>query len=335
LASGLRLQITLNATTVQAGSPLTAQVSLFNTLDTNLSLTPDLPANSTNVPAKSTIGSWNSYDFFCGSNPTWSLAGYALFGGYYSSGNISSAGKPLTMIPPVLIECPASTSPDRIVFLPDGSRAVAYYAQSASADASEAAMNATTATCAYTSEDETNCSGSTSLFGYWNSTADVFLQNATTSSQYFHYFSPGEYTLAVQDMWNQTIYAHFQVVAALSSPVEAVSVVGPIPPYNPGGPVISVTLKNVGDAPITSLNATLVLEPPPNNPGGFSVPYSFVFNVSSTNPLLPGQSTQDSRTLIGAAFETGLDYPLMISGPFADGLYQFSYTVEVQVVAPS
>jgi len=119
------------------------------------------------------------------------------------------------------------------------------------------------------------------------------------------------------------------VVATMSgSPVEVVSVTGPVPPYNPGGPVVSVALKNVGDISITSLNATL-----PSVPGGSSVPYSFVFNVSSSSPLLPGQSIQETRMLIGASIDSSLEYPLQVSGTLVNGT-QFSYTVKVQVVPP-
>ncbi len=111
------------------------------------------------------------------------------------------------------------------------------------------------------------------------------------------------------------------------NPVEVVSVIGPIPPYNPGGPVISVTLKNVGGVAITSLDAAITLAPPPYTP------FVFIFNASPSSPLLPGQSVQETRTVIGGGFEGGQDYPLAINGTFVGG-GRFSYTVEVQVVAP-
>jgi len=118
------------------------------------------------------------------------------------------------------------------------------------------------------------------------------------------------------------------VATTYGGPVEVVSVTGPIPPYNPGGPVVSVALMNAGDIPITSLSATL-----PSFPGGPSVPYSFVFDVNSSNPLLPGQSIKETRTLIGASIDSGLEYPLTISGTLVNGT-PFSYTTQVQVVPP-
>ena len=42
--------------------------------------------------------------------------------------------------------------------------------------------------------------------------------------------------------------------------------------------------------------------------------YSFVFNVSSTNPLLPCQSAQTTSTFMGPDFESSLHYPLTVSG---------------------
>lgn len=109
------------------------------------------------------------------------------------------------------------------------------------------------------------------------------------------------------------------------SPVQVVSVFGPIPPYNPGGPVVSVTLKNVGQAPIVSLNATLKL--PSAEP---SVTYVFTFEVSSSDPLLPGQSVEITRTLIGAGFGNS-PYPLVISGLLSNGI-AFNYTQQVRIL---
>jgi hypothetical protein len=67
------------------------------------------------------------------------------------------------------------------------------------------------------SSGQTQCPvAGTSLFGYWNATGPVLglnIANATTSSQYFHYFSPGQYTLVAEDMWGQSAFAYFQVAS--------------------------------------------------------------------------------------------------------------------------
>jgi hypothetical protein len=115
--------------------------------------------------------------------------------------------------------------------------------------------------------------------------------------------------------------------------VEVVTVTGPIPPYVYGEPVVSMLLVNVGVAPIASLNATLVWVPPSGVPGASSA-YPFIFNVSLSNPLLPGQSTSLRLTLVGPDFASNQDYPLTISGTFKDGT-QFSYTESILFVRES
>lgn len=112
------------------------------------------------------------------------------------------------------------------------------------------------------------------------------------------------------------------------SPVEVVSVVGPIPPYNPGGPVVRVTLQNIGQLPITSVNASL-----PSYPGGPTVPYSFVFEVNSSSPLEPGRTARATLTMLDFGFSTGQEFPLTVSGTLSNGT-EFSFTVQVQIVAP-
>lgn len=214
--SDLQLQVRLNATTLRAGGAITAEITVFNPVDENDSIVPAYQADST-------IQVWNGYNgLFCGSSPVWSLAGYALFEGHYTTANLSSAGTPLTLYPPLIIECPAWTNPSRVVFLPDSSSAVAYFPQGNQTTIQantpvvmrQAAVNAATNTCIYQS-GYYNCGGSTSLFGYWTQSLLPLLnpENATISSQYFHYFSPGRYTLVVEDMWGQASYSYFEVAS--------------------------------------------------------------------------------------------------------------------------
>ena len=44
-----------------------------------------------------------------------------------------------------------------------------------------------------------------------------------------------------------------------NQPIEVVSVLGPVPPFNPGGSVVEITLKNVSGKPVVSLNASLAI----------------------------------------------------------------------------
>jgi hypothetical protein len=327
--SGLLLQVKLDASSIPSGSALSAQITLFNPLNENLSVS---GGNSS-----STISTWNGYDFVCnGYGRAWSLAGYALFKGHYSSDNFSSAGDPLMLTPPIGASCVTFPSPSLFVFLPDSSNATAYYSSryNLPSEMDRFAINATTEFCENlrnaAGSSSTECPVGASLLGHWSSPpfGQIDGSAATVGSSYFHYFSPGQYTLAVEDIWGQTIYAHFQVTPASGRPVEVVSVKGPIPPFNPGGPVVSITLRNVGDTPITSLSATL-----PINTQGPKLPYSFVFNVNSSNPLMPGQTIQETRTLINGGFDSSLRYPLTINGALMNGT-QFSYTEQIQVVPP-
>jgi hypothetical protein len=98
--------------------------------------------------------------------------------------------------------------------------------------------------------------------------------------------------------------------------VVAIRSVGPV---NPGGPVIQLTLKNIGLIPITSLNATLEL----NNR------YTFDFkDITESKPLAPGKSASDTEILIGAG-STELAYPLTING--IENNVSFRYTENIHI----
>ncbi len=118
---------------------------------------------------------------------------------------------------------------------------------------------------------------------------------------------------------------------ASNYPVEVITLTGPIPPYPIGEFQVVISLMNVGDTPITSLNATLGWVPPPGSPGGTRMQYPFVFSVSSFNPLLPGQNITTKSTFVGPDLEGGLHYPLTLSGTAMNGT-QFSYTENVLFV---
>ena len=227
--------------------------------------------------------------------------GVEVYQGSYTSANLSSA-KQLLLYNPALIY----TCPEVFTF---------QYTFSANSDGATVqpsdGLKSTTGPVNETSV----------LQGYWTGSG----QNYT-----FHTFSQGTYTVVVFDAWNQSAIGYFQVGPAIASPIEMVSVTGSIPPYNPGGPMVGVTLKNVGTSTITSLNATLGLENLENGVHG----YSFVFYVSPSYLLVPGQTIEEMHALIGAGFDTGVYYPLTINGTLVNGT-QFSYTVPVQVVPPT
>jgi predicted secreted protein len=104
---------------------------------------------------------------------------------------------------------------------------------------------------------------------------------------------------------------------------------GPLPPINPGGPPVLITLKNVSSEPVVALTASLAI----NRAGPSNSPYVFNFEVSAANPLLPAKSLGSRLTLIGGSFADNVAYPLTIEGKLKSGT-AFSYTVQVQIKAP-
>lgn len=112
-------------------------------------------------------------------------------------------------------------------------------------------------------------------------------------------------------------------------PIQVVSVSGPLPPINPGGPPVQVTLKNVSGQPVVSLTASLGI----NRAGPSSEPFIFNFDVTPSKPLLPASSISGRLTLIGGSFADNVSYPLKIEGKLQSGA-TFAYTEQVQIVKP-
>lgn len=103
-------------------------------------------------------------------------------------------------------------------------------------------------------------------------------------------------------------------------PVEIISVSGPLQPINPGGPIIEITLKNVGTESVVSLTANLELDRS----------FVFEFDVTPSNPLLPDKTISAKLTLIGGGFSDSLSYPLKINGTMQKGA-TFVYTKQVMI----
>ncbi len=78
-----------------------------------------------------------------------------------------------------------------------------------------------------------------------------------------------------------------------------------VPPYTPGGPVIQLTIQNVGAMPITHLDVTLETN------------HNYTFNfksITSSTPLISGNSISDTTMLVGGGFQTESAYRLIING---------------------
>ena len=205
--SGLRLQVTLNTTTMPRGGAVTAQISLFNTLDRNLSLAVIPSANSTLV-------NWGNYDFICGGELFGSFTttlGYALLSGHYTPANFSLASTPLQLAPSVGMSCAHWPSPERIVFPPHSDNSL-FFGPGMNGTPEQARVNATTEYCTTSDRSTAHCGAGEAISGYWDMPTIVAPVNATINSTYFIRLPPGQYTLEVADIWGQTIFAYFRVV---------------------------------------------------------------------------------------------------------------------------
>jgi hypothetical protein len=111
-------------------------------------------------------------------------------------------------------------------------------------------------------------------------------------------------------------------------PIEIVSVLGPVPPFTPGGPSVEITLKNVSVEPVISLTATLKVDT------AVGTSFDFTFDdVTPLNPLQPTRSTSDRLCLIGGGFSSDVSYPLTINATMRNGA-NFIYTKLVQIEKP-
>lgn len=151
------------------------------------------------------------------------MIGYALFQGHYGAGNVSLAGSPLQLSSQVNTGCVTFPNPSSIVFLPDNDTAVLYPQNEGNPNQEQVTIGASTESCSVNSAGAYLCGLGKGLSGYWNTTTPITEQQATIGSPFFRPLPEGEYTLAVEDMWNQTIYAHFQVVplTRLECPAES------------------------------------------------------------------------------------------------------------------
>ena len=205
LGALLRLQVKLNASAIGPGGAVTAVISVVNPLALNVTAIPPATRNAT-------LRSWDWMDFVCGSNPLYSTASFALFKGRVNADNLSSAGTPLTLAPPVQPPCTLTGWPGALAFEPQGNVAWAYplYGNPSLVHVS---TDAGTAVCEALSTGATSCGYAGALFGYWDPGDPASCGgNATTSSSCFHYFPPGWYTLVVEAVWGQSAFESFQVI---------------------------------------------------------------------------------------------------------------------------
>jgi hypothetical protein len=196
---GLRIQVELNTTDVPSNGSVLAEVSLYNTLSQNLTLS---VADSGN----STLDDWISADSYCGDSYYGPMLGYALFEGYYTASNFSVDLSPLQLVPVGTTGCVGGpTATGTVIFLPDSGMSIVNGGL-----AHPVTVNPSTGYCVYVGMASTCGGGDLGLIGYWNTSAPI--GNGSLTSPYFVRFQPGErYTLAVLDAWGDALYAHFKV----------------------------------------------------------------------------------------------------------------------------
>ena len=125
-------------------------------------------------------------------------------------------------------------------------------------------------------------------------------------------------------------------VTTTEEPIEIVSAVGPLPLstddgktlWNPGGPIVEITLKNVSDESVIFLEASLEVESVSDRP------FRFTFDVTPSNPLLPEASINAKQILIGGGFSDEIPYPLTINGTLQSNV-AFVYTKSVLIKQPA
>jgi hypothetical protein len=207
-ANGLQVNLYLNSTSMPADGALMGFVTVANTLDENVTVTP--------LPQDVNLTSWPGGDIAaidpCGSIPF--PGGYAVFQGHFDAGNISSAEThPLVLTPGPGGSCGAVGIHPALTFIPGGGQAVRITVAGYPNVILPDQLNVTSTLC-------TNLNGCVyqhpGLVGYWTDST-ACNGNATCSLLPFWPFSPGEYTIVAWDDWNQFVYVTFVVQPAASS----------------------------------------------------------------------------------------------------------------------
>ncbi len=312
--NGLEYILSLNATELLQNQSILISMELNNTL----------PRTNTVTNESLWAYSWFTSSISCGN-----IYNAAVFKGYYTLSNISTSYPLQTDEPGASSSCSAA-----YVAFAHGQAQYTFKPLSVIFNWSASLPAGNNSTFNYSYSNDNSSQSLAPYRGYWNETYAQWAascNNVTGACNTPHFipFPPGIYTVAGGDEWGSIVLLHFVVLTSSQAPVKAVSVTGPIPPINPGGPVIRVTLENVAKTPVVSLNATLMLSTVES-----SVSYSFTFGVNSSDTLLPSHSVNSTRILIGAGFASSSTYPLVISGKLLNGEL-FNYTQMVMILPPS
>ena len=197
---GLQLEISLNSTSIKPHGAVAAEIQIVNTLSRNVSIS--------NIQQNQNITNWNDANYICGFDRGFGIFGFALFEGHITASNVSSAGAPLVLHPPIYPPCAFVPGAQSVTFLPNGTSAIV----TAPGQPSPAIMelNAVNTYCASVGAGSVECPTTAGLVGYWNGSAAAN-GDMSLSSPGFLYFPPGEYTIVALDVWNQYAFGTFVV----------------------------------------------------------------------------------------------------------------------------
>jgi hypothetical protein len=351
--SGLQLRIKVNATSIQQGGVVAAQIDLINMLSTNVTL-------GANFAANPNLAAWNKDNSVCDGSSVDHIFDYAVYQGHITAANISAAGLPLLLQPP-----DSGTSCINYLHPEDYVTTVEFPANSdvatLSANASESSVfkptqvkmltDASTEACAPTPDSVTGysidengtylgysgksfglgCSPGSVLYGYWpirtmgvcpSAPGQVAIDICIGGLNYvFQPFPAGSYTIVAEDMWNDSAYAYFHATPE-PSPVDVISATCTVSD-DICGPALNFAIKNIGNMTITSLSASFESATP------------FTFEVNESSPIFPFQTLHENAAPAGVAFDEGATYALAISGTLVNGseFSQFSYVEHVLISA--
>jgi hypothetical protein len=287
-ANGLRLSLTMDAKTYQSGQEIKISVDEMN----ELSKINDIPVSDNWGMA----GLMRMYLGPCG-YPNIPV-GIAVFPGDIAADDISTV-IPLHLYDPSLpFGCTAVMTPTSYSFKPSSDKADVI--------GDIVAKNQ-------------QINYGITLKGFWT----------TDAVSHFSYFNPGEYTVISGDEWGNVVLIHFSILnAVLSStpvaslgklPVKVLSVTNSYSNGQQENPTIAINLQNTSAEPIVALTAVLEELAPVNFP--------FDFDVTSDNPLNPGQNIIASNYLFQGEFGAGIPYALEITGIMKSGkTFSFKWT---------
>jgi hypothetical protein len=239
---GLRLEVALNTTSLLAGKGLSAQVYLTNTLPRNVSLS----ANLTAFPGDSALEALGR-GYQCHGAGLLGVLNFGVYQGHYTAANFSQDAVPLILEAPVPHGCPnpyyyVQSPPQRVEFAANSDMATVSGQKTTGMHLSPWTGNVTAVpnrsgpSTIIVNGSTTTSSGETQLYlawgpvyeglrGYWtlppngiyisihpynNSTV---LQAIKEAHGLYHEFTPGSYTIVAEDLWNQTVFAYFEVVS--------------------------------------------------------------------------------------------------------------------------